>query len=829
MTTSLNWLKEYIDINLSPDETGDLLTSLGLEVEGMEEKETIEGGLEGIVVGQVKECGKHPNADKLSLTKVDVGREKLLQIVCGAPNVAAGQKVLVATIGTMLHPTEGEPFKIKKGKIRGEASEGMICAEDEIGIGTDHDGIIVLPEDTPVGMSGREVYKIEKDVIYDIGLTPNRSDATCHLGVAKDLAAALKIQHGGSGNVKEPEAVLPPFDGNGLPINVSVENTEACPRYAGICIKNVSIGESPDWLKNRLLAIGVRPISNIVDITNFILHELGQPLHAFDYDEIADKKVIVKTLPKGSKFQSLDEVERNLSDEDLMICDGQSKGMCIGGVFGGIKSGVKESTKNIFLESAHFNAKWNRRSSTRHNLRTDAAKVFEKGSDPNVCVYALKRAAALIVELADGEIASEVIDIYPNPIEPAKIEVEYGFVNRMIGADISPKEINDILLALGMDIISQNDEKFTVAVPTNKADVTRPSDIVEEVLRVYGLDNVPVPNQMRSSMVVRESPDPNEVRNAVGGYLAANGFNECMSLSLSESRYYKEVLPINEEELVWVNNTSNVHLDIMRPSMLFSGLEAIVRNQNRQQGDLKLFEFGKTYRRRMADGGRRTDASERVDVRQMFSEGEHLTLFLTGLQWAENWRNTGKPEADYYNLKAYVQNVLARLGLSGYQQTVEQGGVFAYNMNYHRGPRTLVKFGKVSPKICKEMGIKNQVFYADFDWGVLLKAAKKNSVSVEELNRYPTVRRDLALVVGNAVKFADLEAIASKVGKKLIKDINLFDVYEDEERVGKNKKSYAISFTFENKERTLKDKEVDKVMNELIRIYEQDMGAIIRR
>lgn len=828
MITSLNWLKEYIDINLSPEETGDLLTSLGLEVEGMEEKETIEGGLEGIVVGHVKECVQHPNADKLCLTKVDVGREELLQIVCGAPNVAAGKKVLVATIGTMLHPTEGKPFKIKKGKIRGEASEGMICAEDEIGIGVEHDGVILLPEDTPVGMSGREVYKIEKDVIYDIGLTPNRSDATCHLGVAKDLAAALKIQHNGTGQIKEPEAILPPFNGDGLPIDVSVENTEACPRYAGVCIKNVTIKESPDWLKTRLLSIGVRPISNIVDITNFILHELGQPLHAFDYDEIADKKVVVKTLPQGTKFDSLDEVERSLSNEDLMICDGESKGMCIGGVFGGIKSGVKDSTKNIFLESAHFNAKWIRRSSTRHNLRTDAAKVFEKGSDPNVCVFALKRAAALIAELAGGEIASEVIDIYPNPIQPAEIDVEYAFVNRLIGVDISPKEINDILLAMDMKILSQNEESFKVAVPTNKADVTRPSDIVEEVLRVYGLDNVPVPSQMRSSMVERETPDPNEVRNAVGNYLAANGFNECMALSLSESRYYKETLPMEESELVWVNNTSNVHLDIMRPTMLFSGLEAIVRNQNRQQGDLKLFEFGKTYCRRES-GDKGLESGERVDVKRMFKEEEHLTIFMTGQQWAESWRNAGKPAADYYHLKAFVENVLTRVGLSRYQETVEQGGMFAFNMNYHRGPKSLVKFGKISPKICKSMGIKSQVFYADFDWSALLKAAKKNNVSITELNRFPTVRRDLALVVDQAVKFTDLSAIASKVGKKLIKDINLFDVYEDEERLGKDKKSYAISYTFENKERTLKDKEVDKVMNELIRIYEQDMGAVIRR
>ena len=831
MITSLNWLKEYVDINLSPEQTGELLTSLGLEVEGTEEIETIKGGLEGVLVGHVKECGKHPNADKLSLAKVDVGREEPLQIVCGAPNVAAGQKVLVATVGTTLYPIEGEPFKLKKGKIRGEASEGMIVAEDEIGIGTDHEGIIVLPEDTPVGMSGRDYYHIETDVVYDIGLTPNRSDATCHLGVAKDLAAALKIQHGGSGEVKVPAIDNFKIANNDLPVEVAVENTEACPRYAGVSIKGVTIKESPDWLKKRLLAIGVRPISNIVDITNFILHELGQPLHAFDLDKIAGQKIIVKTLPAGSKFMSLDEVERTLSNGDLMICDGNSKGMCIGGVFGGIQSGVKDSTKNIFLESAHFNAKWIRRSSTRHDLRTDAAKVFEKGSDPNVCVYALKRAAAMIVELAGGEIASEVVDIYPSPIEPAKIEVQYDYVNRLIGTSISPKEINAILLAMDMEIVSESEASFTVAVPTNKADVTRPADVVEEVLRVYGLDNVPVPYQMRSSMIERETPNPNEIKNAVSDYLAANGFNECMALSLSESKYYQEILPIDENELVWVNNTSNVHLDIMRPTMLFSGLEAVLHNQNRQQADLKIFESGKTYRRRTASGKPQPGENgvDKVDVKRIFDEQEHLTIFMTGQQWGESWRNPGKPDADYYSLKAYVENVLARLGLTGYQQSAEQGGVFAYNMNFHRGPKSLVRFGKVSPKICKAMGIKSQVFYADFDWGALLKAAKKTSITMTELNKYPTMRRDLALVVGSSVKFADLAALAGKVGKKLIKNINLFDVYEDEEKLGTGKKSYAIGFTFENTERTLKDKEVDKVMNELIRVYEQDMGAVIRR
>lgn len=833
MTTSLNWLKEYIDIDLPVEQVENLLTSLGLEVEGMEEKETIEGGLEGIVVGHVLECSKHPNADKLSLTKVDVGNGEPLSIVCGAPNVAAGQKVVVATIGTMLHPTEGDPFKIKKGKIRGEVSEGMICAEDEIGLGSSHDGIMVLPDDAVVGTTGREYFKIETDTIFEIGLTPNRSDATCHLGVAKDLAAALKVQLGENGDVNVPtvdethfqnSATLPKFD-------VTVENLEACPRFSGVVIKNLKIGESPDWLKKRLLSIGVKSINSVVDVTNFILHELGQPLHAYDLKKIDGQKIIVKTLPEGTKYIGLDEREFSLSDKDLIICDGNSKSMCIGGVFGSLDSGVQDDTTDIFLESAHFNAKWIRRSSTRLDLRTDAAKVFEKGSDPNNCVFALKRAAALMVDLAGGEIASDIVDIYPNPIEPALVEVKYDYVNRLIGTDISPWDINEILTALGMEILAESDKKFTVAVPTNKADVTRPADVVEEILRVYGLDNVPVPNQMRVSMVERQTPDPNQVRNAIGDLLAANGFSEAMSLSLSQSKFYEEILPIGKDELVYVNNTSNAHLDIMRPTMLFSGLEAVAHNQNRQQGDLKLFEFGKTYVRRQTEGGSSPSGAgaEELDVKRMFEERQHLALFLTGRRWGESWLNTTNGNSDYYSLRSFVETVFARIGISGYQQTVVQGNVFAYGMNYHRGQKSMVKFGKIQPKICKEMGIKSDVFYADFDWDALLKAAKKNSISLVELNKFPSTRRDLALVIGNTVKFSDLAALAGKVGKKLLKGINLFDVYEDEKRLGEGKVSYAMSFTFENPERTLKDKEVDKVMNELIRSYEEKFGAVIRR
>lgn len=814
MNVSLNWLKDYLDINQAPQKTSEILTDIGLEVEGEEEVESIKGGLEGIVVGHVKECGQHPNADKLSLTKVDIGGEEDLQIVCGAPNVAAGQKVLVATVGTTLYTAEGEAWKIKKGKIRGEASHGMICAEDELGLGNDHSGIIVLPEEVKVGTLAKDYYNIENDMVFEIGLTPNRSDATSHLGVAKDLAAALKINYGGDGKVKVPSVENFKVHNNDLPIEVVVENTEACPRYAGVSIKGVTIKESPDWLKNRLNAIGVRPISNIVDITNFILHELGQPLHAFDLDKIAGRKVVVKTLPEGSKFASLDEIERSLSNEDLMICDGDSNGMCIGGVFGGLNSGVKDETKNIFLESAHFNAKWIRRSSTRHNLRTDAAKVFEKGSDPNISVYALKRAAMMIVELAGGEIASEIVDIYPNPIEKKQIEVSYKYVNTLIGVEIPKMKVKEILEALEMDLVADNQDKFTIAVPTNKAEVTRPADIVEEILRIYGLNEVPIPSKINSSIALSQHPDPQMIKNTIADLLSSNGFHEIQGLSLTENRYFEDILPIDNAELVYINNTSNVHLDVMRPTMLFSGLESVLRNQNRQNSDLKIYEFGKSYRKKEGDG---------------FNETQHLTLFLTGERWGESWLNTQKTQVGYFTLKSFVTNVLTRLGLSGYQESAIQNDILNFGLKYHRGPQNLVEFGKVNSKILKKMDIKNAVFYAEFNWDSILKALRKHKTTFEELNKFPIVRRDLALVIDNSVKFADIVAIARKAGKKLLKEINLFDVYDDESKLGKGKKSYAVSYIFEDPTKTLKDKEIEKVMNTLIREYENKLGANIRR
>jgi len=819
MKIALNWLKDYLTLEHDPEKIGEILTDIGLEVEGLDTIEHIKGGLKGVVAGHVKTCQQHPDADRLRLTTVDVGKGENLQIVCGAPNVAAGQKVFVATIGTELHFADGKSLKIKKGKIRGAVSEGMICAEDELGIGNDHDGIIVLPEDTAVGTAASAYYNISSELVYEIGLTPNRSDATAHLGVAKDLAAALKINYDHSGKVNMPDVSSFKVGENKLPIAVEVKNYDACPRYTGVVISNITVAPSPDWLKKRLSAIGVRPINNVVDITNFVLHELGQPLHAFDYDKIAGKKVIVQTLPEGTPFLSLDEVERKLSKEDLMICDGDGKGMCIGGVFGGLNSGVTDATKTIFLESAHFDARWIRRSSTRHLLRTDAAVCFEKGSDPNVTLYALKRAVLLLQELAGATVASELIDLYPTPVPLKEIDITYKNINRLIGVDISPSEVKAILEALEIKTVKSSDDGLTVGIPTNKADVLREVDVIEEILRIYGFNKVPVPSQIKSTMGSGEGIPKYTVRQKLGDYLNAQGFSEIMGLSLSQSRYFKELLQLPESDLVYVNNTSNIHLDVMRPSLLFSGLEAIVHNQNRQNADLKFFEQGYTYH---PDG-------------EGFKESEWLTLYVTGRRQTENWHNTDKAPVNYYTLKGYVEQLMNKVGVGNYQTTVLNGDEsstsieLSYGLRYHRGPQVIVEFGKVKPRLATSMNVKQDVFYAAFSMKTLLSILKKSKIDFVELTKYPTVRRDLALVIGKNVKFEDITGIARKTGKKLLRDVNLFDVYENEEQLGKDKKSYAVSFLFEDPTRTLKDKEIDKIMQRLIDGYEKELGAVIRR
>lgn len=815
MKVSLNWLRQYLDIDIAPETIGEVLTGTGLEVEGMEKAESIPGGLAGLVVGHVLECGKHPGADRLSLTSVDTGDGEPKSIVCGAPNVAAGQRVIVATVGATLHPVGGESFKIKKGKIRGEVSEGMLCAEDEIGLGESHAGIIVLDKEYAPGTPAAEVYALEEDYVYEIGLTPNRSDATNHIGVAFDLAAALNINHDQNVEVKVPD-VSAFKEGEAAPVKVTVQDATQAPRYAGLTIENLKVAPSPEWLRTRLQAIGVRPINNVVDVTNYVLHEFGQPLHAFDLDKVAGGEINVEKLPEGTKFLSLDEVERSLSADDLMICDGAHKPMCIAGVFGGADSGVSDGTTRIFLEAAHFEAGTSRRSSMRHTLRTDAARVFEKGSDPNITVYALKRAALLLEELAGGQVTSKLLDLYPNPINPVEIMVRDQRVRDVIGADLARTQVQGILQSMGMNIVSETDESFVVAVPTNKSEVTREIDVIEEILRIYGFDNVPIPSMISTSLTVSPSPDPNYVRELTGDLLAANGFNEMMALSLNESRFYGEVEAGKQlPGLVYINNTSNVHLDVMRPGMLMSALETVAHNHNRQQQDLRLFEFGRTYS--LNDG--------------KYGEVNHLTLTLTGQRQAESWHPTtqGKNEAGFYTLKSAVELVFRRLGVDNYRTAEANPEEYSFGLRYHKGPMVLADFGAVLPSHLRARQVKTDVFFADINWDNVLKVLPRKPIQVQTPGKYPAVRRDLALIVGKSVTFADVERLARKAEKKLLTEINLFDVYENEDQLGAGKKSYAVSFQLVSDEKTLKDKDVDKVMRSIEGSLTKQLGAEVRR
>ncbi len=811
MNVSLNWLRKYIDIDLTPDKLSEILTMIGLEVEGMEEVEPVPGGLKGIVVGEVKTCEKHPNADSLSLTTVDVGGDSLVQIVCGAPNVAAGQKVLVATIGTVLYKPDGETWKIKKGKIRGEVSEGMICAEDELGLGKDHSGIMVLDASANVGMPASQHLSLDTDIVYDIGLTPNRSDATGHLGVARDLAAYLKYNINENTQVRLPDVSDFKVEKNTYPIEVVIEDKEKCPRFSGVTITGVTIGDSPDWMQKLLRSIGVRPINNIVDITNYVLHELSQPLHAYDADKIKDKKIIVKTLPEGSTFNSLDEVERSLHAEDLMVCNGKEEGMCIAGVFGGMHSGVTENTQNIFLEAAHFSASAIRKTSTRHLLRTDAAKIFEKGSDPNNTLYALKRAALLITQYGGGSISSDVIDIYPSEIEKKEIHVKYSHVKRLIGEDIPADEIHKILRAIEMEIEAVDSESIMVSVPTNKADVTREVDVIEEILRIYGFNKVAVSDKITSVVNMNQSKDLYAFRNKLSDILSHRGYGESMNLSLVESGLMDETGIVPSEKYVHINNTSNVGLDIMRPEMLVSGLLSVKHNLNRQQSDLKLYEIGKSYNRQ----------------EEGYAEEEYLTLFLTGRNRIESWKNQENTKADFYSIKSDVESLMISIGITGYQVSESSDTRYDYGIKFHRGNIVLARFGKVSSGLARKTGVKVDVFAAELPLKSLFTSAG-TKVKTHEVSKFPTVRRDLALILDTHRDFSEIEAISKKVGKKLISDVQLFDVYKDESKIGADKKSYAVSFTFQDYTKTLKDKEVEKIMNILIEKFKSDLNAEIR-
>jgi phenylalanyl-tRNA synthetase beta chain len=799
MKISYNWLKEFINTDKTPQEISTILTGTGLEVESVEKVQAIPGGLEGLVIGYVKETAQHPNADRLRVTKVDVGTGTDLQIVCGAANVAAGQKVVVATVGTTVHPVTGEPFLIKESKIRGEVSLGMICAEDEIGLGTDHAGIMVLADDALVGSLAKDYFKVNDDYMYEIGLTPNRADAVSHLGTARDIAAFLKI------GITKPDVSALKVDNTDRPIEVVVENETASPRYAGLTISGIEVKESPQWLKERLAVIGVRSINNVVDATNYVLHDLGQPLHAFDADAIKGNKVIVKNCAEGTVFKTLDDVERKLSADDLMICNAEAP-MCIAGVFGGAESGVKASTTSIFLESAYFNAVSVRKTAKRHGLKTDASFRFERGTDPDMVIFALKRAALLIKEVAGGQISSDIIDLYPNPVAPFDVELSYSNVHRLIGQTIPHDEIRAIITALDIEIVSESAEGIILKVPPYRVDVTRDVDVIEEILRIYGYNNIHIPTQVRASLSASPKPEKDTVQNTLSDLLTANGFNEIMSNSLTKSAYSSDL-----ESAVKILNPLSSDLDVMRQTMLYSGLEAIAYNQNRQNADIKFYEFGKVY-------------SIKDDK---YIESQRFAIFMSGATAPAQW-NQKATAATFYNLKAVVDGILQKLNIKDI--TVEDCTCkkMAYGLNYVKNGKTLVKFGAVGKDALKKADADKDVFYADFSFDQVMQLVKKNKIVYQDISKFPAVKRDLSMLIDKSVSFGQLKQIAQRTERKLLKDINVFDVYEGD-KLPAGKKSYALSFIIQDAEKTLTDKAIDAIMQKLIYNLEKEAGAEIRK
>ena len=826
MKISYNWLKEYVQTDLSVEQVGILLTDCGLEVESIEKFETVKGGLVGMVIGEVKTKEKHPDADRLNITTVDIGTGTLLNIVCGAANVEAGQKVVVATIGAMLYPTTGEPFEIKKSKIRGAVSEGMICAADEIGLGDSHAGIMVLEPSAKIGTPANEYFKLDEDFTLEIGLTPNRADATSHVGVARDLVAVMNCVSAMQGSESpDLKSLLLPnvnsfaIDTNDSKIEVVVEDSIACPRYSGLSINNIKVGDSPDWLKNRLKAIGIRSINNIVDTTNYVLHELGQPMHAFDADKIQGGlpagqagKVIVKKLVDKTKFKTLDEVERELSSEDLMICDANG-GMCIAGVFGGIESGVTAETKNIFLESAYFNSTSVRKSSKRHGLKTDASFRYERGADPNITVFALKRAAMLIKEIAGGEISSDVIDIYPKKIENFKVPFSFEKCDQLIGKHIDLEIIKNIITSLGIEIEHEGHDALLLSVPPFKVDVTREQDVIEEVLRIYGYNNIEIPTVLNSSLSFAEKPDKEKIQNVVSELLTNNGFSEMMCLSLTKGEYAGKLKSLSQDRSVAMMNPLSSDLNVLRQTLLFSGLETIAYNQNRKNADLKLYEFGKTY---IAIKGETTK----------YIESKHLSLFITGRKQEESW-NGKSEQVNLYTLKGFVTAVLGRLGITDVKLAELNNDVYSQSATVNWNKKSLVEFGAVSKSVLKSMDIKQEVFYADFNWDLIIEAVKKTHVMYTEVPKFPEVRRDLALLIDKAIQFEQLEQLAFQSEKNILKNVNLFDVYEGD-KLPAGKKSYALSFILQDEAATLTDKQIEKIMEKLMKTYQEKVGAEIR-
>lgn len=808
MKISYNWLKQFLQIDWEAAKTGELLTDLGLEVEGIETKESIKGGLEGIVVGEVVTCKQHPNADRLKVTTVDIGNENPVQIVCGAPNVAAGQKVPVATIGTMLYDDKGEGFKIKKGKIRGEESHGMICAEDELGLGSDHDGILVLDKELKTGTPAAEVFEIESDQVLEIGLTPNRADAMSHFGVARDLRAGL-IQHGINLELISPSVSDFHVDERKLRIEVEVDNKELAPRYCGISITDIEVKDSPEWIQNRLKSIGLTPKNNIVDITNYVLHELGQPLHAFDAQKIKGNKVLVKTLASGTKFTTLDEVERELDKDDIMICDADSNPLCIAGVFGGIDSGVTERTTSIFLESAYFNPVSVRKTAKRHGLNTDASFRFERGIDINFTEYALKRAALLIEEYAGGKVASDVMDFYPEKVEDFQVFLSYESAFRLIGQEIDRETIKNILASLEIKISSETEGGLGLTIPSYRVDVQREADIIEEILRVYGYNNIKFSHKLNTSISFDSSKDV-KVENIVADQLTSLGFYETMANSLTKEEYISLSENLKSEYNVEMLNPLSNDLKVLRQSLLFSGLESVSYNINRKNNSLKLYEFGKTYHK----------------FENGYQEDKHLTLFVSGERNKESWKLTSK-NSDFFYLKGIVKSTLDRIGLSNLKSAPTKSDVLSEGISLSLGKTKLVDLGVVKKKILKEFGIKQEVLFADFNWMAILQLVGSRQVKVTDLPKFPAVKRDLALLLDEGVTFKEVYNLAFQSEKKLLKEVDLFDVYEGK-KLPKGKKSYAVSFVLQDENKTLTDKQIDKIMKKLQQAFEKNLDAVLR-
>jgi phenylalanyl-tRNA synthetase beta chain len=809
MKISYKWLQKYLPIDLDINKVSEILTDLGLEVEGVEAIESIKGSLKGIVVGKVLTCGKHPNADRLNVTTVDLGDGVPVQIVCGAPNVAKGQTVPVATVGTTLYDDKGEAFIIKKSKIRGEESFGMICAEDELGLGKSHDGIMVLDNSLKAGTPAAKVFNIETDYTIEIGLTPNRADAMSHLGVARDLRAGL-TQQGINSKLITPSVSDFHVEERTFKIDIDVQDNLRAPRYVGLSITDIKIAESPEWLKNRLNAIGLTPINNVVDITNFVLHDLGQPLHAFDANKIKKNKVIVKTLKEGTKFTTLDGVERTLHQEDLMICDGEENPMCIAGVFGGLESGINENTTAIFLESAYFNPVSIRKTAKRHALNTDASFRFERGIDPNITEYALKRAAILIHELAGGKISSEIIDIYPNKIDDFQIFLSYERMNKLIGHFIDSDIIQNILVSLDIKINNHTETGLNLTIPAYRVDVTREVDVFEEILRVYGYNNVEFSEKLNMSITSSVEQKNEKIQNIVSTQLINSGFFETMANSLTKPNYTDYSDQINADANVTILNPLSQDLSVMRQSMLFSGLETVSFNINRKNKDLKLFEFGKTYHK----------------FNDKYQEEKHLSLFITGNKLPLVWNSTAQ-QSDFFYLKGIVTMLLHRLGATEVKPKPTKNDVFSEGLSLSLGKIKVVDFGVVKSNITKDFGIKQEVLYADFNWSALLKLAQNKSIKVSLPSKFPEVKRDLALLINNETTFLDIYRLAKETERSYLKSIDLFDVYE-----GKNlpdgKKSYAVSFMLQDEEKTLDEKQIEGIMQKLQGAFENKLGASLR-